>query len=227
MAERIIGGIRGGSEYMRTALDAMRMLALEDPVQLLRWLVPAFPILQESAAHELWDEDLVDALSSAVVQQARDVGALVGLPQALVYRAGVHVLFGEFTTAATTHYGPVRYHSSWLRRASLISRPDRARRKSTGGTPMKVIESDDDVKVRFPAEVWPLVDVLHRGARRLTHNDADAEDLLQETLVRAFTGFRNFRPGTNLQAWLFRITTTSGSAPTGGRSAGPQKCCPM
>jgi RNA polymerase sigma-70 factor (ECF subfamily) len=70
---------------------------------------------------------------------------------------------------------------------------------------MKVIESDDDVKARFAAEVWPLVDVLHRGARRLTHNDADAEDLLQETLVRAFTGFRNFRPGTNLQAWLFRI----------------------
>jgi DNA-binding CsgD family transcriptional regulator/tetratricopeptide (TPR) repeat protein len=123
MAERIIGGIRGGAEYMRIALDAMRTLALEDPVHLLRWLVPAFPILQESAAHELWDEDLVDTLSSAVVQQARDVGALAGLPQALVYRAGVHVLFGEFTTAATliaeansitaatSHYGPVRYHS--------------------------------------------------------------------------------------------------------------------
>jgi DNA-binding CsgD family transcriptional regulator len=123
MTERIIGGIRGGAEYMRTALDAMRTLALQDPTQLLRWLVPAFPILQESAAHELWDEELVDALSAAVVQQARDVGALAGLPQALVYRAGVHVLFGEFNTAATliseansitaatTHYGPVRYHS--------------------------------------------------------------------------------------------------------------------
>jgi RNA polymerase sigma-70 factor, ECF subfamily len=70
---------------------------------------------------------------------------------------------------------------------------------------MKVIESDDELKARFAADVWPLVDVLHRGARRLTHNDADAEDLLQETLVRAFTGFRNFQPGTNLQAWLFRI----------------------
>ena len=66
-------------------------------------------------------------------------------------------------------------------------------------------ESDDELKARFAAAVWPLVDVLHRGARRLTHNDADAEDLLQETLVRAYTGFHNFQPGTNLQAWLFRI----------------------
>ncbi|BBZ63934.1 helix-turn-helix transcriptional regulator [Mycolicibacterium monacense] len=118
----IIGGIRGG-EYLRGALDTMRALASDDPGQLLRWLVPAFPILQEAAAHELWDEDLVDALSAAVAGQAREVGALAGLPQALVYRAGVHVLFGEFNTAATliaeansitaatTHNGPVRYHS--------------------------------------------------------------------------------------------------------------------
>ncbi|KWX67028.1 sigma-70 family RNA polymerase sigma factor [Mycobacterium sp. NAZ190054] len=75
---------------------------------------------------------------------------------------------------------------------------------------MKVIGPDDidstaELKERFAEEVWPLVDVLLRGARRLTHNDADAEDLLQETLVRAYTGFRNFQQGTNLQAWLFRI----------------------
>lgn len=101
MTERITGGIRGGVAHMRTALDAMSALASGDPAQLQRWLVPAFPILQESAAHELWDENLVDALSAAVVQQARDSGALAGLPPALVYRAGVHVLFGELNTAAT------------------------------------------------------------------------------------------------------------------------------
>lgn len=75
---------------------------------------------------------------------------------------------------------------------------------------MKVIDPDDiecttELKARFAEEVWPLVDVLLRGARRLTQNEADAEDLLQETMVRAYTGFRTFKPGTNLQAWLFRI----------------------
>lgn len=75
---------------------------------------------------------------------------------------------------------------------------------------MKVIDPDDvgtdaELNARFAAEVWPLVDVLLRGARRLTHSDADAEDLLQETLVRAYAGFRHFEKGTNLQAWLFRI----------------------
>ncbi len=122
MTERLTGGITGGVQHMRTALDAMSALADADPGQLQRWLVPAFPILQESAAHELWDENLVDRLSAAVVRQARDSGALAGLPQALVYRAGVHVLFGELNTAATliaeahsitaatTHAGPVRYY---------------------------------------------------------------------------------------------------------------------
>ena len=75
---------------------------------------------------------------------------------------------------------------------------------------MKVIDTDDggrsaELDARFVAEVLPLVDVLLRGARRLTHHDADAEDLLQETLVRAYAGFGNFQPGTNVQAWLFRI----------------------
>ncbi|MBO0679942.1 sigma-70 family RNA polymerase sigma factor [Mycolicibacterium sp. S2-37] len=65
--------------------------------------------------------------------------------------------------------------------------------------------SDIELRERFTAEVSPLVDVLLRGARRLTRNDADAEDLLQETLVHAYTGFHTFQQGTNLKAWLFRI----------------------
>ncbi len=58
---------------------------------------------------------------------------------------------------------------------------------------------------RFARETEPLVDVLARGARRLTRCDADAEDLLQDTLLYAFTGFHTFAQGTNLKAWLFRI----------------------
>lgn len=58
---------------------------------------------------------------------------------------------------------------------------------------------------RFVSEVWPFAEVLARGARRLTRNDDDAQDLLQDTLLHAYTGFHTFRTGSNLQAWLFRI----------------------
>jgi len=123
MAERISGGLGAGSTTLRAGLEAMRQLAQSDPGSVRRWMVPAFPVLQETVAHELWDEDLVDQLSAAVVGQARHVGALDGLPRALVYRAGVHLLAGEFVTAATlieeanaigaatAHDRPVRYYS--------------------------------------------------------------------------------------------------------------------
>jgi RNA polymerase sigma-70 factor (TIGR02947 family) len=65
--------------------------------------------------------------------------------------------------------------------------------------------SDMELAARFAREAEPLFDVLMRGARRLTRSDADAEDLLQDTLLHAYAGFRTFRDGSNLKAWLFRI----------------------
>lgn len=67
------------------------------------------------------------------------------------------------------------------------------------------VESDDDLAARFARDATPLFEALARRARRLTYCDADAEDLLQDTLLHAFTGFRSFQEGTNLKAWLFRI----------------------
>lgn len=58
---------------------------------------------------------------------------------------------------------------------------------------------------QFEHDVLPLRNILLRGARRLTTNDADAEDLLQDTMLAAYRGFGTFTPGTNVQAWLFRI----------------------
>ena len=101
MAKRITGGVSAGSGPLRTALEAMCTQAQSNDGQARRWMVPAFPIVQESAAHELWDEAIVHQLSTAVVRHARDAGALAVLPRALAYRAGVHVLAGEFATAAT------------------------------------------------------------------------------------------------------------------------------
>jgi RNA polymerase sigma factor (sigma-70 family) len=62
-----------------------------------------------------------------------------------------------------------------------------------------------DLATRFAHDVEPLIDVLSRGARRLTRSDADAEDLLQDALMHAYAGFGSFREGSNLKAWLFRI----------------------
>ncbi|WP_101951077.1 LuxR family transcriptional regulator [Mycobacterium sp. 3519A] len=126
IAERITGGVSAGAGPLRAALDAMCELAHSNDLQVRRWMVPAFPILQESAAHDLWDESAIEELSSAVVRQARDAGALDVLPRALVYRAGAHLLAGEFAasatlieeansiSASTDHLSPVRYHSLLL-----------------------------------------------------------------------------------------------------------------
>jgi len=61
----------------------------------------------------------------------------------------------------------------------------------------------------FEAEALALVDSLYRTALRLTRNPADAEDLVQETYLKAFRAADRFEPGTNLRAWLFTILHNS------------------
>jgi RNA polymerase sigma-70 factor (ECF subfamily) len=62
-----------------------------------------------------------------------------------------------------------------------------------------------DRRLRFESEVTPYRGQLYRSAVRLTRDHCDAEDLLQETLARAYLKFDQFCPGTNLRAWLYRI----------------------
>src|SRR3954451_2647421 len=57
----------------------------------------------------------------------------------------------------------------------------------------------------FTAEVAPHLHLLFRTALRLTHDEQAAEDLLQDTLERAFLNFARYEPGTNIRAWLLRI----------------------
>jgi RNA polymerase sigma-70 factor (ECF subfamily) len=64
-------------------------------------------------------------------------------------------------------------------------------------------------KTRFQADALPLLDSLYSGALRMTRNPADAEDLVQETMLRAYRAFDRFEAGTNLKAWLFRILTNA------------------
>lgn len=55
----------------------------------------------------------------------------------------------------------------------------------------------------------PLMSSLYSAALRMTRNAADAEDLVQETFLRAYRGFGGFQEGTNLKAWLYRILTNT------------------
>jgi RNA polymerase sigma-70 factor, ECF subfamily len=61
----------------------------------------------------------------------------------------------------------------------------------------------------FADQAMPLMSSLYSAALRMTRNPADAEDLLQETYLRAYRGFGGFEHGTNLKAWLYRILTNT------------------
>jgi RNA polymerase sigma-70 factor (ECF subfamily) len=64
---------------------------------------------------------------------------------------------------------------------------------------------DPAVRARFERDVLPLLPNLYGAALRLTRNPQDAEDLVQETYLRAYRGFAGFEEGTNLRAWMYRI----------------------
>jgi len=55
----------------------------------------------------------------------------------------------------------------------------------------------------------PLMPAIYAAAMRMTRNPADAEDLVQETYLRAYRGYGGFKDGTNLKAWLYRILTNT------------------
>jgi RNA polymerase sigma-70 factor (ECF subfamily) len=70
-------------------------------------------------------------------------------------------------------------------------------------------ESDADRSARFERDALPFLDQLYSAAMRMTRNPQDAEDLVQETFAKAYSSFHQFRPGTNLKAWLYRILTNT------------------
>ena len=69
--------------------------------------------------------------------------------------------------------------------------------------------TDEELSLRFERDVTPLLPRLYNQALRMTNNHADAEDLLQETMFKAYRAFRTFREDTNVSAWLYRIMTNT------------------
>jgi RNA polymerase sigma-70 factor, ECF subfamily len=68
---------------------------------------------------------------------------------------------------------------------------------------------DEELSVLFEQQALPFIDQLYAAGMRMTRNPADAQDLVQETYVKAFSAFRQFQQGTNLKAWLYRILTNT------------------
>ena len=71
------------------------------------------------------------------------------------------------------------------------------------------VETEAERTARFERDALPFLDQLYSAAMRMTRNPADAEDLVQETYAKAYSSFHQFKPGTNLKAWLYRILTNT------------------
>jgi RNA polymerase sigma-70 factor (ECF subfamily) len=67
--------------------------------------------------------------------------------------------------------------------------------------------NDPARRSRFETEVLPHLDALHRTALRLTRSEADADDLVQDAVLKAYRFFDHYEPGTNVRAWLLKILT--------------------
>jgi len=80
---------------------------------------------------------------------------------------------------------------------------------ATRQTEPEAPETDEQRAARFERDAMPYLDQLYSAAMRMTRNPQDAEDLVQETFAKAFAAFHQYKHGTNLKAWLYRILTNT------------------
>ncbi|MGJ9402461.1 sigma-70 family RNA polymerase sigma factor [Arthrobacter sp. KK5.5] len=70
-------------------------------------------------------------------------------------------------------------------------------------------ETEEQRRERFERDAMQYVDQLFSAAMRMARNPSDAEDLVQEAYTKAYSAFHQYKPGTNLKAWLYRILTNT------------------
>ncbi|MDG4815257.1 sigma-70 family RNA polymerase sigma factor [Micromonospora sp. WMMD956] len=93
--------------------------------------------------------------------------------------------------------------------AGTARRVSSAGKHPTRGDVRLTTEKTDERRARFERDAMPFVDQLYAAGLRMTRNPADAEDLVQETYLKAYAAFHQFEQGTNLKAWLYRILTNT------------------
>nr|WP_306919606.1 MULTISPECIES: sigma-70 family RNA polymerase sigma factor [unclassified Arthrobacter] len=136
------------------------------------------------------------AVSGAPRTVTVDLKAMSSMDPAV---AATHEVAGNDTTPNTT---PVA--------SPVGASPDPAREMIVDGQPLDTAtETGEERRVRFERDAMQYVDQLYSAAMRMARNPADAEDLVQEAYTKAFSAFHQYKPGTNLKAWLYRILTNT------------------
>jgi RNA polymerase sigma-70 factor (ECF subfamily) len=126
--------------------------------------------------------------------------SLLTRPASVVPSAPAPFPPGPLETSRTTVLAPTGA-VPW----SLMTTTDHDGDRAPGAAPADTAPEDFD----FEAEALAHLDSLYGGALRMTRNPQDAEDLVQETYLKALRARDRFTPGTNLRAWLYRIMTNS------------------
>ena len=131
---------------------------------------------------------------------ASSASSAAGSPQSW---PGWPVPVGALGGTADGLFGPSRVPSV----AKVVVRPVavRTRAREVAGVSD---ETSEQRRARFERDALPFLDQLYSAALRMTRNPADAEDLVQETFVKAFAAFHQFQEGTNLKAWLCLLYTS-------------------
>lgn len=166
---------------------------------------------------ELWAmalrEGTVPAVSAARRTVTVDLRAMSTMDPAV---AAMHEVAGNGATPAKSPAaGPAGAPSGPAPRSGAAPKPDAvqeaaARETIVDGQALDVAtETTEERRVRFERDAMQYVDQLYSAAMRMARNPADAEDLVQEAYTKAFSAFHQYKPGTNLKAWLYRILTNT------------------
>ena len=147
---------------------------------------------------------------NAILDRPDDAGTTPGADFAVTVRpVSVHraaVRSGARTGAAPAGEGTVTSGSEAPASGGAVEDAIEIDRDTLDRAPE---ETTEERRARFERDALPFLDQLYAAAMRMTRNPSDAEDLVQETYVKAFAAFHQFTQGTNLKAWLYRILTNA------------------
>lgn len=119
--------------------------------------------------------------------------------------SGTAISSGISSESSVSAFGRVGFSEE----VGAVTGTDDSTAENAGASGQAAQESGAERTERFERDALGFLDQMYSAALRMTRNPADAEDLVQETYAKAYASFHQFREGTNLKAWLYRILTNS------------------